>query len=314
LIERVGELWNMYGPTETTIWSTAARVVAAPLHGGADLIPIGRPLANTVLRIEDGAGNLVPAGVIGELLIGGAGVARGYRNQPDLTSRAFVLRDEGGVASRWYRTGDLARFRCDGQLEFCGRRDRQIKVRGYRIEPSEIESLLVAQPEVLSSVVIARGATTDDQRLLAFLTLAAGASIDPDVLRSVLRERLPDYMVPSQFTVLPKLPLTPNGKIDHAALARIALPESTANAATAMPVVPMSHAQQRIAVLWKDVLRIDRIGLHDNFFDLGGHSLLLVKIHAGLKREFSRDLPLVELFRHTTVAQQARVMEQTLHA
>jgi amino acid adenylation domain-containing protein len=316
LIGRVGELWNLYGPTETTIWSTAARVSAAWVQDGTALIPIGRPIANTVVRIEDRLARVVPAGVAGELLIGGAGVARGYRNQPDLTARAFVMRSIGGVSSRFYRTGDLARFRGDGQLEFLGRRDHQIKLRGHRIEPGEIEALLAGHTGITGSLVILQTTMPGDERLVAYVTVEPGASFDPDALRAALRARLPDYMVPSHFVVLPAFPLTPNGKVDRNALPPPDLTGDGPGAAAAPHITAsaMTPAQQRVAVLWKEVLRVGRVGLNDNFFDIGGHSLLLVKIHAGLKREFGRELPLVELFQYTTVAQQARALEGMSHA
>jgi amino acid adenylation domain-containing protein len=316
LMGHVGELWNLYGPTETTIWSTAGRVSAASLENGTALVPIGRPIANTVVRIEDRLGRLIPAGVVGELLIGGAGVARGYRNRPDLTARSFVTRSIGGMSSRLYRTGDLTRFRGDGQIEFLGRRDHQIKLRGHRIEPGEIEALMGGHPGITGSLVILQSTMPDDERLVAYLTLEAGASFDPDALRAALRARLPDYMVPSQFVVLPAFPLTPNGKVDRNALPPPDVMGASSGAAVAshVPASAMTPAQQRVAVLWKEVLRVGRVGLDDNFFDIGGHSLLLVKIHAGLKREFGRELPLVELFQYTTVAQQARALEGMSHA
>jgi amino acid adenylation domain-containing protein len=320
LLGVVGELWNLYGPTETTIWSTAARVDATSAAHESGLIAIGRPIANTTVRIEDAAGREVPTGVAGELLIGGEGVARGYRDRPDLTARAFVLRDVDGATSRLYRTGDLARFRGDGQLEFLGRRDHQIKLRGHRIEPGEIESLLMTHPGVSGSIVVAFAAPPDDERLVAYVTLATGTTLDAGAtldagLRASLRARLPEYMVPSHIVVLPAFPLTPNGKVDRAALPAPSVHRDVgADVTPHIPAVLMTSAQQRVAVLWKEVLSVGRVGLNDNFFDLGGHSLLLVKIHAGLKREFGCDMPLVDLFQHTTVAQQARALESSSHA
>ena len=316
LVGRVGELWNLYGPTETTIWSTAARITVATLSDGTKAIPIGRPIANTFVRIEDRAGNVVPVGVIGELLIGGAGVTRGYRHQPDLTARAFITRSERGITSRLYRTGDLVRSREDGQLEFIGRRDHQIKLRGYRIEPGEIEARLAQQSSIADCVVVKAG-EPDDERLVAYLTLAGGASFDAQALRAELRLHLPDYMVPGHFVVMPAFALTPNGKLDRSALPppEAAMAAGSGDEVTPLiPSVPMTPAQQRVAMLWAEVLHVGRVGLNDNFFDIGGHSLLLLKIHAGLKRDFGHELPLVELFQHTTVAQQARALEAISHA
>jgi acyl carrier protein len=285
----------MYGPTETTIWSTVCRVADAALP-----ITIGRPIRNTRVYVLEGSGAPAPIGVPGELCIGGEGVARGYHARPELTAERFTtIRLPGGRAERVYRTGDVARFRADGSLDFLGRRDHQVKVRGYRIELGEIEAVLGAHPGVKECVVVAREDAPGDARLAAYVVAAAGAPWDADAARAALRARLPEYMVPSTFTALPRLPLTPNGKVDRRALPA---PERTPAAA---PEVPMSPAERRVAAAWREVLRVDRVGLHDNFFDAGGHSLLLVRLHAALRREFACDLPLVELFQWTTVAAQA---------
>jgi amino acid adenylation domain-containing protein len=303
LIGRVGALWNLYGPTETTVWSTTAAITAADLDDAAPPgpLPIGRPIANTSVQVVDESGRPVPVGVAGELLIGGQGVARGYRGRPDLTARAFVTADPAGTGEdRIYRTGDIVRFRADGQLQFLGRRDHQVKLRGYRIEPGEIEAALARHPGVTACIVTVHAPAPGEETLAAYVTLAPGAAFDPAEARAMLRAQLPDYMVPGHVVVLPALPLTPNGKIDRAALSPpgpSALPE--------VPSVPMTPAQQRVAALWRDVLRLGRVGLHDNFFDLGGHSLLLVRLQAGLQREFGCELKLVELFAYTTVAGQA---------
>jgi amino acid adenylation domain-containing protein len=305
---RVGALWNMYGPTETTIWSTVARVAGAGLDAASGLVPIGRPIAGTRVFVVDEDGTPVATGVAGELLIGGEGVARGYRGRPDLTERAFVLRDDGRGPERVYRTGDLARFRADGQLEYLGRRDHQIKLRGYRIEPAEIEAALASRPELTGSLVLVDAETAGDERLVAYVTLAPGASFDPGEVQSALRARLPEYMIPSRIVALPRFPLTPAGKVDRAALALAGASPIAADPpalSRTIPAVTMTAEQARVAALWRDVLRVERVGLHDNFFDIGGHSLLLVRIQAGFKREFGIDLPLVELFERTTVARQA---------
>jgi amino acid adenylation domain-containing protein len=298
LVERVGELWNMYGPTETTVWSTLSRVID-PAQG----IWIGRPIANTRVYVLDSGGRPTPIGVTGELCIGGEGVARGYRNLPELTADKFVtLSLPGRLNERLYRTGDIARLRSDGQLEFLGRRDHQVKIRGYRIELGEIEAVLTTHEGVKESVVLAREDGPGDQRLVAFVTLSAGASFDEEVTRNKLRGKLPEYMVPNHFVVLPALPLTPNGKIDRKALTTMRIaPRLTTVAADTL----MNSVQRQIADVWRDVLRVERIGLHDNFFDLGGHSLLLIKLQTGLKRELKTDVTLVELFQQTTVAAQA---------
>jgi amino acid adenylation domain-containing protein len=298
LLGKVGELWNMYGPTETTIWSTLSRVVDA-----AGPIPIGRPIANTRVRVLDAKGRQVPIGVVGELCIGGEGVARGYRNRPDLTSEKFVVLDPlGDGPERLYRTGDLARFQNDGQLVFIGRRDHQVKVRGYRIELGEIEAVLAACRGVRECTVIVREDAPGDQRLTAYVTADPNTAFDAEAAKAALRERLPEYMTPGVFVVLDALPLTPNGKIDRAALPR---PAAARPSSAGQGVDLMNPDQRRVAQIWKDLLNVDHVGLNDNFFDLGGHSLLLVKLHARLKTEFAIDLPLVELFQRTTVATQA---------
>jgi len=308
LLGRVAELWNMYGPTETTIWSTVSRITDS-----ASPITIGRPIANTRVCVLDANDRAVPIGVVGELCIGGEGVARGYRNRPDLSAEKFVVLDTpSGSAERLYRTGDLARFTSDGQLMFIGRRDHQVKVRGYRIELGEIEAVLAGHEGIRECTVIVREDAPGDQRLVAYLTVAHGFEFDVDAAKVELRKRLPEYMTPSAFMVLDALPLTPNGKIDRAALPRHCAVVRSAGIDRAADL--MNPAQRRVAQIWKDLLSVDHVGLTDNFFDLGGHSLLLVKLHARLKAEFGIDFPLVELFQRTTVATQADRMNSPLRA
>jgi amino acid adenylation domain-containing protein len=297
LLHRVGALWNMYGPTETTIWSTAARITdpAAPIR-------IGRPITNTRVYVLDPAGAPLPIGVVGELCIGGEGVARGYWRRPELTADRFVtipLAD--GTAERVYRTGDDARFCRDGQIDYLGRRDQQVKIRGYRIELGEIEAALAAQPGVKESVVAVREDRPGDKRLVGYVT--AAATFDAEAARAALRAHLPEYMVPNRLVVLAALPLTPNGKIDRKALPA---PPAVVAVKEARPQPVMSAEERRVAAIWCAVLQLDRVGLYDNFFDLGGHSLLLIKLHGELRVAFDADeLMLVELFQHTTVAAQA---------
>lgn len=298
LIPKVAQLWNMYGPTETTIWSTLSRVsdVGAP-------VTIGKPIANTTVYVLEPSGQPAPIGVPGELCIGGEGVARGYRNRPELTAEKFVtLTVAGGRTERVYRTGDLARFRAEGNLEFIGRRDHQVKVRGYRIELGEIESVLSTHAGVKECVVVVREDSSGDQRLVGYVVSTVGSSFEVEAARATLRAKLPDYMLPNLFVELAALPLTPNGKIDRKALPAPQATQKTAPSAADLLMTPM---QRRVGQIWQDVLHADRVGLHDNFFDLGGHSLLLVKLHAALKREFGGDIALVELFQRTTVAAQA---------
>ena len=297
LLQLPGELWNLYGPTETTIWSTLTRVrdVARP-------IAIGRPIAATSVHVLEPSGLPAPVGVAGELCIGGAGVARGYLNRPELTAEKFVtLALPDGSTERVYRTGDLVRLRADGQLEFVGRRDQQVKLRGFRIELEEIEAVLATHPGVRHGVTAVREDTPGDQRLVAYVVAAEGAAFAADAARTTLRARLPEYMVPNHFVVLDALPLTPNGKVDRRALPAPAAAETPAPVDDTL----MSPAEQRVAAAWRDLLGRPRVGLHDNFFDLGGHSLLLVKLQVRLQRDFGVELPLVELFQRTTVQAQA---------
>jgi AMP-binding enzyme/AMP-binding enzyme C-terminal domain/Phosphopantetheine attachment site len=269
-------------------------------------IAIGRPIANTRVYVLEPAGLPAPIGVAGELCIAGEGVARGYRNRPELTLEKFVSLSVPGVGDeRVYRTGDLARFRQDGQLEFIGRRDTQVKVRGYRIELGEIETLLAACEGVGDCVVVVREDTPGDQRLVAYVVTGTGAakSFDAEAARATLRTSLPDYMLPNQFVTLDMLPRTPNGKIDRKALP--APQAATPSRDSGADEVLMSAPERRVAAVWREVLNITRVGLHDNFFDLGGHSLLLVKLRTVLGREFGREVALVELFQRTTVATQA---------
>jgi amino acid adenylation domain-containing protein len=299
LLATGGELWNMYGPTETTIWSTIDHVTDT-----SRAISIGRPIANTQVYVLEPSGLPAPIGVGGELCIGGDGLARGYRNRDDLTAEKFVTLDLPGVGSkRVYRTGDVVRWLADGRLEFVGRRDHQVKVRGFRIELGEIETVLAKHQGVKECVVHVREDTPGDQRLVAYVVPQSGTTVETEAMRATLRMQLPEYMVPNLFVVLDVMPLTPNGKVD-----RKALPAPTANAPSAdedAGEALMNPVQRRVAALWRSVLNLERVGLHANFFDVGGHSLLLVRLQAAIQREFGHELTLVELFQRTTVAEQA---------
>lgn len=268
------------------------------------MLPIGKPIANTHVYVVEPTGTLAALGGFGELAIGGEGVARGYWNRPELTAEKFVdMSLPGGRTERVFRTGDIVRFRNDGQLEFHGRRDGQIKLRGYRIELGEIEGILAKCRAVKEATVIVREDEPGDQRLVAYVVARVGEPFDPDTVRTVLKAALPGYMIPADFVVLASMPLTPNGKVNRAAL-----PASRHHSITVSEVHPeivMTPAQRKVADLWAQILRTDRVSLHDNFFDAGGHSMLVVKLHAALKREFESDLTLTELFQHTTVAAQA---------
>jgi amino acid adenylation domain-containing protein len=302
LLTRVAQLWNMYGPTETTIWSTTGRVLEV-----AGVPSIGKPIANTRVYVLEPGGTLAALGGFGELAIGGEGVARGYWNRPELTAEKFVnISLPGDRTERVFRTGDIVRFRNDGQLEFHGRRDGQIKLRGYRIELGEIEAILATCQAVKEATVVVREDEPGDQRLVAYVVARVGEPFDQDAARTVLKTALPGYMIPAEFVVLAAMPLTPNGKVNRAALP---VPQRGSNTASqAQSEVVMTSTQKRVAGLWAEVLGTDRISLHDNFFDVGGHSMLAVKLHAALKREFESGMTLTELFQHTTVAAQAARM------
>ncbi|MFM9994463.1 MAG: MupA/Atu3671 family FMN-dependent luciferase-like monooxygenase [Phycisphaerales bacterium] len=290
---------NMYGPTETTVWSATH-----PVTPGPATIPIGRPIANTELYVLDRASRPTPDGVAGELFIGGAGVVRGYMNRPDLTAERFVPDPfSGRPGARLYRTGDLARWSPDGTMEFLGRADFQVKVRGHRIELGEIEAAAALIPGVRECAVTLREDTPGDQRLVAYIVRDAGDAISADDVKAGLRKSLPDYMAPSHVVFLDALPLTPNKKVDRKALPKPSAvdadPAKPADAGAAGP--PASHVEETILTIWRDVLGVKHAGVHDNFFDLGGHSLLAVKAHRRLKEAFQRDLAITDLFRFPTV-------------
>ncbi len=292
LLERTGALWNVYGPTETTVWSTCHRIERVDRE-----IPIGRPLANQRVYVLDERGEPVPPGVPGELWIAGRGLARSYLRRPELDLERFHP-DPFGPGGRMYRTGDLARWRAEGVLEHLGRADQQVKVRGFRIEPGEIETLLRRAPGVEAAVVVAR-ALADDTRLVAYI--AHGEQTPPDVatLRSALASTLPDYMVPSAFVLLERLPETPNGKVDRRALPA---PELARDGVGARYAPPENDLELGLVAIWERLLDVHPVGIQDDFFLLGGHSLLAIRLVGEVETAFGKRLPLTELFRAPTVA------------
>ncbi len=302
---RAGALWNVYGPTETTIWSAVHRLdsTAATTAGHGGAVPLGHPIANTTIHLVDPRRSAVPLGVPGELLIGGAGLARGYLGRPYLTAERFVPDPWASApGARLYRTGDLARRLAGGSLEFLGRIDHQIKVRGFRVEPGEIEAALARHPAVAAAVVTAREPRPGDARLAAYVVPRAGAdpaALAAGELRGHLRATLPEHMIPGHFHTLAALPLLPNGKVDRRSLPD---PEPSPPAATAGFAAPRGEVERAIAAAWREALGLDRVGIHDNFFDLGGHSLLLSQVHARLRETLDPELPLLDLFKHPTVA------------
>jgi non-ribosomal peptide synthetase component F len=293
-----GEIHNMYGPTETTIWSTTCRVEDVDSS-----VSIGKPIANTQIYMLDSDHNPVAAGEIGELFIGGDGVARGYWQRPDLTAERFVaipaLAPDRGDTGKIYRTGDLARFLPDGNIDFLGRADYQIKLRGHRIEPGEIEALLEKCAGVRQAVVVLREDREGDKRLVAYLVTAATDSAT--ALRAGLDAKLPDYMVPSAFVFLPELPLTGNGKIDRKALLKLP-PPNLASAAASPADETATEMERTVAKAWQQALGISSVGLTDNFFDLGAHSLTVAEAHAKLQEALGREIALLDLFQFTTVS------------
>jgi amino acid adenylation domain-containing protein len=289
LLATGGELWNAYGPTETTIWSTLQKVTDVD-HASS----IGRPIANTQVLLLDEGRQLAPFGAIGELYIGGDGLARGYLNRAELTRERFVDHPFS-PGEKLYRTGDQARWLPDGTLEFLGRMDQQVKIRGFRVELGEIEAVLESIPEIRQAVVALREFGPGDQRLAAYVSLAEGAEIDPQSIRKRLAAELPDYMVPAHVTTLASIPLTPNGKVDKRALPapQVAVTERS---------LPRSELERRVAEVWQEVLSTTEVGIHDNFFDVGGHSLLLVQMQSRLRRNLGGELSIQDLFRSPTVA------------
>ncbi len=305
LVEKCESLWNLYGPTETTVWSTICRIEP---ENNSTLI--GRPIANAQVYVLDNFGNPVPVGVAGELYIGGAGVARGYLKRPELTAAKFVCnRFSSRPDARLYRTGDLVRWRADGNLEFLGRLDHQIKLRGFRIECGEIEAALNRHPHVAQSVALLREDRPGDERLVAYIIARpSGPSPAPLDLRDFLHGTLPDYMVPSTFMALDAFPLTPNGKVDRQALP---VPEWNRLELREAYAAPRTSVEEQLTKIWCDVLGVERVGLNDNFFDLGGHSLLAVPLFARIERQFHVRIPLARLFQQGTVAGIARCLSDS---
>ncbi|HWF17730.1 MAG TPA: amino acid adenylation domain-containing protein, partial [Verrucomicrobiae bacterium] len=302
LLPKCASLWNMYGPTETTIWSAATQVE----QGEGPLI--GEPIANTQFYILDEHLQPVPLGVPGELHIGGDGLARGYLNRPELTVEKFVPDPFGKEAgARLYKTGDLVQRHPSGQLEFLGRLDHQVKIRGFRIELGEIEAVLRSHSNVREAVVMARENQGREKRLVAYVVARQPSASLIRELQSFVAEKLPGYMVPTAFVMLDSLPLTPNGKIDRKALPE---PENRPELA-ANYTAPSTPMEKSIAEIWAEVLHLEKVGVHDNFFDLGGHSLLLARVHARLCETLQINLSIVKLFQHPTINSLAAHLNQT---
>jgi amino acid adenylation domain-containing protein len=301
LLQRCKALWNFYGPTETTVWSTAYQITQVE-----STTPVGKPLANTQLYILDAQMQPVPVNHVGELLIAGDGVARGYLNRETISRERFIA-NPFRSGERMYRTGDLARFRPDGQLDFLGRIDHQVKVRGYRIELGEIENGLVQHPEVRTAVVMAREDSPGDQRLVGYVTLESGATATMADLRRSLKQVLPDYMVPQVVMAISSFPLSPNGKVDRKALPA---PPTAERDLDADYVAAADNLEQQLVALWEEILQVKPVGIHDSFFALGGHSLLVVRLLDRIRAVLHQDLPAAAVFQAPTVSQFAQMLRQ----
>ncbi len=313
LVKRAREVWNMYGPTETTIWSTIHRVECEE-----DALYIGRPIDNTQVYILDGHLKPVPAGVIGELYIGGDGVAHGYFQNPELTRERFLPDPfRPGENSRIYKTGDLCRYLENGLIEFQGRVDHQIKLHGHRIELGEIEAVLSRHPRVKDALVVLQEEAAQGKRLVAYIVAGTmqgeeASALEPvsvSEMRGFLKEKLPEYMLPSYYMFIDSLPKTPNGKIDRKSLPK---PDNTRPELETRFEIPQNDLERLVADIWKDKLKLDRIGINDNFFDLGGHSVLLAQIYQELNRVLPhKELSIVDLFQYPTVHSLAQYLNQS---
>jgi acyl-coenzyme A synthetase/AMP-(fatty) acid ligase/acyl carrier protein len=289
-------LFNVYGPTETTIWSSLCQVTGALSNTEAASVCIGPAIAETDLHVLDEQLRPVPPGTPGELFIGGEGLARGYHRRPALTAERFLANPFGGPGERMYRTGDRVRRRADGCFEFLGRLDHQLKVRGVRIEPAEIEAVLARHPAVRGVVVTARPDRSSGVQLVAYLVAETTPSLWEE-LAALLRRSVPESHLPSSFVFLPAFPTTPAGKVD-----REALPDpQPARSARASYVAPTTEVERQIAAIWQEVLGLERVGLDDNFFEMGGHSLVLGRTRAKLESAFGHAPPMRELFQLPTV-------------
>lgn len=295
LLECGEELWNLYGPTEATIWSTVCQVLPSERA-----VTIGKPIANTQIYVLDEHKQPTPTGVPGELYIAGDGLARGYLERPELTAERFLPDPFVDVdGARMYWTGDLARWLPTGEIECLGRIDNQVKLRGFRIELGEIESVLVDGEGVHECAVIIREDTPGDQRLVAYYVPESGAEVDTKALREGAHDKLPAYMVPGTYVQLESLPLTPNAKVDRLALKRL---KAEVKVQTAEYVAPRNELEGQVAAVWGEMLKLEQVNVHTNFFDLGGHSLLLAQLRVKLQKEVDPEVTIIELFQFPTVS------------
>jgi amino acid adenylation domain-containing protein len=297
---------NAYGPTETTVTATIFDPQVDAVNLDAE-VPIGRAIANLQTYVLDRNLQPLPIGVAGELYIGGIGLSPGYLNRPDITARRFVPNPfSDDPQARLYKTGDTVRYLTDGTLEFVGRIDFQIKIRGFRVEPIEIETQLEQYPAIEQAIVLCQDAPSSDKSLVAYLAVNPGQNFDLEVLKSFLQRKLPLYMIPSSFVVLDSLPLTPNGKIDRRALLAL----DTSSQREQELIAPRDQVEEELANLWKRLLGLDRVGIHDNFFELGGNSLLSVRLVSEIERVFNYRLPLSSFFQINSIAEIAQVLRE----
>jgi amino acid adenylation domain-containing protein len=304
LTERCREVWNMYGPTETTVWSTINLISNKTIKGSN--ASIGRPIANTSIYILDGDLTPLPAGIPGELYIGGHGVAAGYLNQPGLTSERF-LSNPFDTSDKIYRTGDLAMYNNDGTIEYLGRSDLQVKIRGFRIELGEIEHQLQTHESVAQCSVVVAGSGLE-ARLLAFIIPEFETEVIEKDFKKYLSEKLPDYMVPVNYISVEEFPLTPNGKLDRKKLSELKVTDEKSNS-TSTKNSAKDLTELRMLKVWQEILGSNNIGTDDNFFEIGGHSLIAVRLMSKITTEFGQTLPLASLFQHPTVSQMSKYLQ-----
>ncbi|MBI1390259.1 MAG: amino acid adenylation domain-containing protein [bacterium] len=308
LLDRCARLWNLYGPTETTIWSTVESVRPVNASNRETIVPIGSPVANTRVYVLDRNLNEQPLGVWGQVYIAGAGVASGYWRRPDLTASRFLPDLFGEPGSRMYWTGDVGRWTVNGRLEFMGRDDDQVKIRGYRIELGEIESVMLEHPAIQAAAVVVRDIRPGDPRIAAYFVVQDTTHASADELRAFMRDKLPEYMVPAFFIPMPSLPLTPNAKVD-----RRALPDPVQRQEHISPalVPPQTELERSLAEIWREVLRVESVGVEDNFFDQGGHSLLLIELQTRLRDALNLEISVLDLFRYPNIAALARHLSKS---
>ena len=309
LINKCGELWNMYGPTETTVWSTVEKVVVDE-NDKTGYVNLGKPIDNTFIYVLNTEFQPVPIGYPGELFIGGDGLAKGYFNLPEMTKEKFLpdpFSDRPGT--RMYRTGDLVQQTEEGKLEFLNRVDSQVKIRGFRIELGEIESALTQFPTISDNVVVVREDTPGDKKIVAYIIKRENQKTDIAELRQFLKTKIPDYMIPSAFVFIDKFPLTPNGKIDRKALPS-PLEMDPQQAKTYLE--PKTDMEKKLAKIWSDILKIERIGTDENFFEIGGHSMIAVTLMVKIEKELGIRLPLAILFDHSNIHDMAQLLDKKI--